>query len=198
MAARPRVTSRSARMRRRAVEQRGRISGVIRTARRTSPGPIVGRGLIPGVLVYRLVQQLPDGRGLKLVIGGRMISSRGSGTGCVQDPWKVLWRKKRTRQSGRRWGESEDIEIHVVVEPPESHGIRQQSCAVMPRDPRRCTASAPPAEPCRKRPGRRRRRLWPSRRRWRPRAVDVLPVGQQVIEGRPCKAKAACWLTGAL
>ena len=53
-----------------AVEQGGRISGVVQHRPQDLAGQIGGGGLVPGVLVYRLFQQLPDGQGLKLVIGG--------------------------------------------------------------------------------------------------------------------------------
>ncbi len=86
MAARPRVTSRSARMRRvDAVEQGGGISGVGEDRPEQSPTSW-GGGLVPGVLVDRLVRSVQTDRVSYLSKEGRVISAVGSGTAmCWQE-----------------------------------------------------------------------------------------------------------------
>ena len=52
-----------------AIEQRGRVAGIIENGPQHLTGHIGDRSLVTAVLIHRLIQQLPKRDGVELVIG---------------------------------------------------------------------------------------------------------------------------------
>ena len=101
-----------------AVEQGGGIGGVVQNRPQHLPRQVRGRGLIPGVLVHRFAKQPPNRQPFKLVIGGTDdLQAVIMGLDIFQKGAEGIAQEEPHRQPGGVGGKAQDIELHLRVQP---------------------------------------------------------------------------------